>query len=282
MIGIRRRGLRGRPFSVSVHRIERRGEHERSRRARPHHRARLHPRLPRAHFRVQAMGGLGLLSVPPSKPALWEIFDMSPDDKTGWRRIRWGAPIVPTPSLCVRSRRSWATTQALPIVWELLVTAHTALSRLTLGAALSRLRGRRCRWCAPLHPARLGEDARIWLERQGLTSSRKQSSPGRSMAARALFRRKVDLGAEARELTDKQSASAEFARATFERAQPIDGVPEVADYLAARGGLEVRGCESDFVIARPRCGRPSGGSASSWHTAASKPTDHRYQPHPGR
>ena len=64
------------------------------------------------------------------------------------------------------------------------------------------------------------------------------------MAAREI--QEADLGAEPRELTDEQRASADFARAIFERAQPIDGVLEVAGYLAVRGGLDVSGCKSEL------------------------------------
>lgn len=42
-------------------------------------------------FAFRQWVGWDCYPVPPSEPALWEIFDMSPDDKTGWRRIRWGA-----------------------------------------------------------------------------------------------------------------------------------------------------------------------------------------------
>ena len=89
-----------------------------------------------------------------------------------------------------------------------------------------------------------GEDARNWFERQGLASRTKRYSPPRMMAAREIPR--ADLGAEPRELTDEQRASADFARAIFERAQPIDGVLEVAGYLAVRGGLDVTGCKSEL------------------------------------
>ena len=89
-----------------------------------------------------------------------------------------------------------------------------------------------------------GEDARNWLERQGFASRTKRYSPPRMMAAREIPR--ADLGAEPRELTDEQRASADFARAIFERAQPIDGVLEVAGYLAVRGGLDVSGCKSEL------------------------------------
>lgn len=85
-----------------------------------------------------------------------------------------------------------------------------------------------------------GEDACIWLERQGLASPR--SYPLR----RTEVREKADLGAEFRELSEQQRASAAFAKASFEQALPIDGVPEVAGYLAARGGLDVSGCKDEL------------------------------------
>ena len=96
--------------------------------------------------------------------------------------------------------------------------------------------------CALIRHA-TGEDARNWLERQGL-ASRTKTSPPRMMAAREISR--ADLGAEPRELTDEQRASADFARAIFERAQSIDGVTEVTGYLAVRGGLDVSGCKSEL------------------------------------
>ena len=55
------------------------------------------------------------------------------------------------------------------------------------------------------------EDARIWLERQGFASRTNRYSLPRMMAAREIPR--ADLGAEPRELTDEQRASANFARA---------------------------------------------------------------------
>jgi hypothetical protein len=91
-----------------------------------------------------------------------------------------------------------------------------------------------------------GEDACTWLERQGLASRMQKSSPLRTTAAREMASSKTDLGAEPREQTDEQKASADFTRATFEQAQPIDGVPEVAGYLAARGGLDVSGCKNEL------------------------------------
>jgi hypothetical protein len=91
-----------------------------------------------------------------------------------------------------------------------------------------------------------GEDARTWLERQGLASRTQKYCPLGSIAARERASRKADAGAEPRELTDEQKASAGFARATFEQAQPIEGVPEVAGYLAARGGLDVSGCKNEL------------------------------------
>jgi hypothetical protein len=66
------------------------------------------------------------------------------------------------------------------------------------------------------------------------------------MAAREIASRKSDVGAEPRDLKDDQRAAADFARAVFEQAQPIDGVPEVSGYLAARGGLDVSGCKSEL------------------------------------
>src|SRR5262249_12427910 len=88
-----------------------------------------------------------------------------------------------------------------------------------------------------------GEDAPTWLYRQGLVSGVKRYSP--QMAAREIAR-KADLGAEPRDLTDNETARASTAREIFERAQPIDEVPEVAGYLAARGGLDVSGCKSEL------------------------------------
>jgi hypothetical protein len=89
-----------------------------------------------------------------------------------------------------------------------------------------------------------GEDARTWIERQGLASRNRRYSPLR--AAREIASRKSDAGAEPRDLNDEQRAAADFAMAIFEQAQPTDGVPEVAGYLAARGGLDVSGCKSEL------------------------------------
>jgi Toprim domain-containing protein len=91
-----------------------------------------------------------------------------------------------------------------------------------------------------------GEDARPWLERQGFALASERYSLPRMTAAREIVSRKTDLGAEPRQLNDKQRASADFARAIFERAQPIDEVPEVAGYLTARGKLDVSGCKEEL------------------------------------
>ena len=69
-----------------------------------------------------------------------------------------------------------------------------------------------------------------------------ESYPLRTTGARE----KADFGAQFRELSDEQRPSADFAKATFEQALPIDGVPEVAGYLAARGGLDVSGCKDEL------------------------------------
>jgi len=90
-----------------------------------------------------------------------------------------------------------------------------------------------------------GEEARIWLKSQGLVSGVKRYSPLRKMAAREITR-KADLGAEPRDLTHDEKGRASTARKIFERAQPIDGVPEVAGYLVARGGLNVSGCKNEL------------------------------------
>ena len=87
-----------------------------------------------------------------------------------------------------------------------------------------------------------GDDARAWLVRHGLFSTKRGYSPPRAMAVS----KKADLGAEPRDLTDEERARALAARVIFERAQPIDGVPEVAGYLAARGGLNVSGCKAEL------------------------------------
>ena len=85
-----------------------------------------------------------------------------------------------------------------------------------------------------------GEDACTWLERQGLASLR-----GYQLRATEV-RENADLGAQFKELSDEQRASADFARATFEQALPIDDVPKVAGYLAARGGLDISGCTDEL------------------------------------
>jgi hypothetical protein len=91
-----------------------------------------------------------------------------------------------------------------------------------------------------------GEDARIWLERQGLASRKQKYSPLRSMAAREMVSRKADEGAERRDFTAKELERIADARRVWDQARPIDGVPEVAGYLAARGGLDVSGCKDEL------------------------------------
>src|SRR5262245_40569299 len=114
-----------------------------------------------------------------------------------------------------------------------------------------------------------GEDARIWLERQGLALRAKRYSPLRTIGTREIAR-KADLGAEPRDLTENEKARASTAREIFERAQPIDRVPEVAGYLAARGGLDVSGCKNEL---RPATlWETNGASACLSLTAASIPT----------
>ena len=90
-----------------------------------------------------------------------------------------------------------------------------------------------------------GDDARSWLVRQGLVSGVKRYPLLRKMTAREIAR-KADLGAEPRDLTENEKGRASTAREIFERARPIDGVPEVAAYLAARGGLNVSGCKNEL------------------------------------
>jgi hypothetical protein len=85
-----------------------------------------------------------------------------------------------------------------------------------------------------------GQDARAWLDRHGLL--KRGYPPLRAMAVS----KKADLGAEPRDLTDEEKARALAAKVIFERAQPIDGVPEVAGYLAARGRLDVGGCKTEL------------------------------------
>ena len=60
-----------------------------------------------------------------------------------------------------------------------------------------------------------GQDARAWLDRHGL--SKRGYSPLRAMAVS----KKVDLGAEPRDLTDEEKARALAAKVIFERAQPM-------------------------------------------------------------
>jgi Toprim domain len=91
-----------------------------------------------------------------------------------------------------------------------------------------------------------GEDARTWLERQGLALASERYPPPHMMAAREIASRKADLGAGPKELNAEQRASAQFANTLFQQALPIDGVPEVAGYLAARGGLDVSGCKREL------------------------------------
>ena len=80
-------------------------------------------------------------------------------------------------------------------------------------------------------------------ERLGLPEWRPGDGPAVKIAAMS---RKEDHGAEPRDSTDDEKVRAAAARTLFEQAQPIDGVPEVAGYLAARGGLDVGACKGEL------------------------------------
>jgi hypothetical protein len=86
-----------------------------------------------------------------------------------------------------------------------------------------------------------GEDACTWLERQGLAA--RHHSLLCAIAARQAASRRDDKGAERRDFTADELERIADARRIWDQGQPIDGTPEVASYLAARGGLDVSGCK---------------------------------------
>jgi putative DNA primase/helicase len=83
-----------------------------------------------------------------------------------------------------------------------------------------------------------GEEPRAWLQRQSLPCP----VPG----MRTYRKKPPDTGALPREFTEDEQKRAEIARRIWRDARPIDGVPEVADYLVARGGLDVAGLENEL------------------------------------
>src|SRR5262245_26539065 len=88
--------------------------------------------------------------------------------------------------------------------------------------------------------AETGQDPRDWLKRNNI------GSHTRPMAKPRILRRKEDLGAERRNFTNAELDRIAEARKLWDQAKPIDGIPEVAAYLAARGGLDVSGCKDEL------------------------------------
>jgi Toprim domain len=89
--------------------------------------------------------------------------------------------------------------------------------------------------------AETGEDPRDWLKRRRIGSYTPAAT------RRRIFRRNEDdLGAERRDFTTDELDRIADARRLWDQAQPICGVPEVAGYLAARGGLDVSACKDEL------------------------------------
>jgi Toprim domain len=93
-----------------------------------------------------------------------------------------------------------------------------------------------------------GEDAGIWLERQGFAARR--YSLRRAIPARQGASRRDDKGTERRDFTADELERIADALRIWDQGQPIDGAPEVAGYLTARGGLDVSGCRSEMRYSR--------------------------------
>src|SRR5262245_59774854 len=89
-----------------------------------------------------------------------------------------------------------------------------------------------------------GEDACKWLERQGL-AARRYSLP-RGVTARRGASRRDDKDTERRDFTADELERIADALRIWDQGQPIDGVPEVAGYLTARGGLDVSGWKNEL------------------------------------
>src|SRR5262245_16542034 len=89
-----------------------------------------------------------------------------------------------------------------------------------------------------------GEDACIWLERQGLAAPR--YSLLHAIAACQAAGRQDNKGADRRDFTADELERIADALMIWDQGQPIDGAPEVTGYLTARGGLDVSGCEDEL------------------------------------
>jgi Toprim domain len=85
-----------------------------------------------------------------------------------------------------------------------------------------------------------GQDPREWLKHNNV------DSPKPAAARPGIFRRKEDHGAERRDFTADELERITNAREIWDQARPIDGVSEVAGYLAARGGLDVSACKDEL------------------------------------
>lgn len=88
--------------------------------------------------------------------------------------------------------------------------------------------------------AETGEEPRDWLKRNRI------GSHSRGAAGPRILRCKEDVGAKRRDFTTDELKRIADARRLWDQAQPIGGVPEVAGYLAARGGLVVGACKNEL------------------------------------
>src|SRR5262249_5083420 len=67
-----------------------------------------------------------------------------------------------------------------------------------------------------------------------------------AIGARQGASRRDDKGAGHRDFTADELKRIADARRIWDQGQPIDGTPEVAGYLTARGGLDVSGCKNEL------------------------------------
>jgi len=89
-----------------------------------------------------------------------------------------------------------------------------------------------------------GEDAGVWLERQGFAARR--YSQRRAIPAPQGASRRDDKGTERRDFTADELERIADALRIWDQGEPIDGAPEVVGYLTARGGLDVSGCKDEL------------------------------------
>jgi hypothetical protein len=87
--------------------------------------------------------------------------------------------------------------------------------------------------------AETGQDPGDWLKRNYIASPK-------SAARLAILARKGEFSLEHRVLTADEIERIAVARRLWDAARPIDGVPEIAGYLLARGGLDIRDCKDEL------------------------------------